>query len=138
MDEIQPKLKCPVNQNAECDAEGRSSGPIPKFSRFSLVDEKQARKIINNPINKFSAGYGEMPSIVIKQKLKHTSYLINVTLISDSFPEKLKIAKIWPILKKADKTKTNNYRPGAFLCTVSEIYEKVSHSQLSYYLENIF
>ena len=72
----------------------------------------------------------------------HCSYkpitaLINQSLTTGVFPEKLKTAKVVPIFKKDDIHCFNNYRPISLLPAISKIYEKIVHVQLfDYFTSN--
>ena len=58
-------------------------------------------------------------------------------LLTDIFPEKLKIAKIKPIFKKDDPHLPDNYRPISLLPSISKVFEKVAFLQLyDYFSEN--
>ena len=63
--------------------------------------------------------------------------IINQSLMLGSFPDKLKIAKIRPLLKKNDPSSFTNYRPISLLPVISKIFEKVIHKQLlNYFTSN--
>ena len=47
-------------------------------------------------------------------------------------PEQWKVSKIIPIFKKGDKTKIENYRPIANLCSTSKTFEKLILKQIHY------
>ena len=59
--------------------------------------------------------------------------IINQSLKSGIFPNKLKIAKVTPIYKEGDKKIITNYRPISVLPVVSKVFETVIHEQLSGY-----
>ncbi|KAK6166965.1 hypothetical protein SNE40_022161 [Patella caerulea] len=58
------------------------------------------------------------------------TYIINLCISKDIFPEQLKFAKLIPIHKKEDKDLPNNYRPISVLPTISKIFEKHISSQM--------
>ena len=62
-----------------------------------------------------SAGYDEVPSRILKQNInifiKPLTHLINSSIKEGIFPDELKIAKVVPIFKAADKHCIENYRP---------------------------
>ena len=64
---------------------------------------------------------------------KPLTLIINQSLITGIFPEKLKLAKVIPLYKKDDKLITNNYRPISLLTSISKLFEKVVFEQLSGY-----
>ena len=54
------------------------------------------------------------------------SHLINKSFLCGKFPDCLKIARVTPILKSAEKDKPGNYLPISILPALSKIYEKIS------------
>ena len=63
--------------------------------------------------------------------------IINQSLITGIYPDKLKTAKVIPMYKKGDKTKCDNYRPISLLCAISKLFEKVVYNQLyDYFTKN--
>ena len=60
------------------------------------------------------------------------SLLINQSLCTGIFPEKLKVAKIRPIFKKGDESMVDNYRPVSILPALSKVFEKVVFDTLDH------
>ncbi len=56
--------------------------------------------------------------------IKPITIIINQTINTGIFPDKLNIAKIIPIFKKDDETQFTNYRPISLLPTISKIFER--------------
>ena len=56
--------------------------------------------------------------------------LINISLETGVFPDKLKMAKIIPIFKVDDPPLFKNYRPISLRTNFSKFYERVMHSRL--------
>jgi hypothetical protein len=52
-------------------------------------------------------------------------HLINISLETGVFPDKLKMAKIIPIFKADDPQLFENYRPISFLTNFSKFYERI-------------
>ena len=61
----------------------------------------------------------------------------NFGLLNDIFPNFLKNAEVKPNFKKKSRTEVENYRPVSILPTISKIYERLIHKQLSTYFEPI-
>ena len=62
--------------------------------------------------------------------------IINQSLTTGIFPDKLKIAKVTPVYKKCDKKLINNYRPISVLPVISKDFETVIFDQLTEYFTN--
>ncbi|MEX3613620.1 MAG: reverse transcriptase domain-containing protein [Burkholderia gladioli] len=88
--------------------------------------------------NKRSSGFDGVPVKVLKSMhseiLKPLSHLINLSVISGTIPECLKLATIFPIHKKRDYDAKENYRPISLLSTFSKIFEQIVYNRLIEYL----
>ena len=65
------------------------------------------------------------------------SIIINQSLCTGIFPDKLKIAKVIPLYKKDDNKSFGNYRPISLLSSISKIFERVAFNQLYDYFTSI-
>ena len=73
----------------------------------------------------------------LKHKIvKLLTFIINQSLKTGTFPDKLKVARVRLLFKKGDNQLITNYRPISILPWLSKIFEKVMHMQLTYYLES--
>ena len=70
-----------------------------------------------------------------KTKQRGLTHVINLSLINLEFPNKWKLAKVVPLLKKDDPLNPKNYRPVALLPIFSKILERVVFKQVVEYLE---
>ena len=61
--------------------------------------------------------------------------LFNNTLLTSSFPTKLKVADVTPVFKKDDPLKMKNYRPVSVLPVVPKIFERILHKQMSLHVD---
>lgn len=107
---------------------------------FKPIDDKTVIKTITNLSTKDSYGIDGISTNLLKS-IKHIiakplTTIINQTLKSGIFPEKLKIAKVTPIYKKGDEHLFSNYRPISLLPSMSKIFEKIICIQLYEYFEN--
>ena len=98
--------------------------------KFKLVTEEDIFKIISKLDSKNSTGYDQISSNLLKKRIneyihKPLTLIVNQSLSSGIFPNKLKIAKVIPIFKKDDTHLLNNYRPISLLPTISKVFEKV-------------
>ena len=73
--------------------------------------------------------------IAIKHEIvKPLTFIINQSLKTGTFPDRLKVARVRPLFKKGDHQLITNYRPISILPSLFKIFEKVM--QLTYYLES--
>ena len=56
-------------------------------------------------------------------------------LTQNSFPQNLKLADVVPVFKKCDSTCAKNYRPISALPTVSNVFERLMHDQITTYVD---
>ena len=59
--------------------------------------------------------------------------IINQSLNNGIFPDKLKMAKIFPIFKKGNKHNIKNYRPISLLTSISKVFERAVFDQVFSY-----
>jgi hypothetical protein len=112
--------------------------------KFDLVTEDNVLKIINSLQLKNSYGHDGISVRILKgiapSILKAITLIINQSLITGIFPDKLKIARVIPLFKKGTATDMNNYRPISLLTATSKVFEKVAFTQLYSYFQmnNLF
>ena len=96
-----------------------------KFN-FTLVDETVVEKVVKGLNPKSSCGKVGISTILLKKIIPEIkaplTIIINQTLKTGIFPDKLKIAKVLPLFKKGDKTVFTNYRPISLLSSISKIF----------------
>ena len=106
---------------------------------FSTVDENDVLKVINSLKSKSSSGIDSMSTKLsksIKVKVSPILTLIfNQSIMAQTFPNRLTIAKVVPVYKKGDPMCFENYRPISLLPTISKVFERLLHNQMTYYLE---
>ncbi len=56
--------------------------------------------------------------------------IINQTINTGTFPDKLKISKVTPVYKKDDQTQFTNYRPISLLPVISKIFQRINYNQV--------
>ena len=56
-------------------------------------------------------------------------------LTENLFPQNLKLADVIPVFKKCDQTCARNYRPMSVLPTVSKVFERLMHDQITTYMD---
>ena len=116
------------------------SHEMPALNSFSLVSDEELLTIVKEMSHK----YCDLDPLPIKILLKFLpellpllSFIVNESLLSGSFPNKLKEALVRPSLKKTDLDSEclGNYRPISNLSFLSKIIEKCVALQLTKYLE---
>ena len=96
-------------------------------------------KIIDKLSIKKATGVDKISVKILKESfVPHFKDLINLTINTYTFPDKIKLGQVAPIFKKNDPLVKSNYRPVSILPVRSKIYEKVLSEQLSNYFESIF
>ena len=108
-----------------------------KYSKTSLLNylflslQPKKKKSLDLLLtkNKTSSEFDEISltlmKLIIKSLPKHLADLCNLSLLTCSFPNKLKIAHITPVFKSGKKDDPINYRPISILPSFSKIFEKV-------------
>ena len=97
------------------------------------TSEQEIIKIIEMLPNKNSSGYDNISNILLK-KLKHSilkplNIIFNKSITSGIFPEKMKLADVFPLHKGKERFLPTNYRPISLLLTISKVLEKLINTQ---------
>ena len=107
---------------------------------FDWVTPNEVTKIVNGYKPKTSKGNDGISMKLFKSifpsLVNAITLLINQSLTTSIFPNKLKIAKIMPLLKKPNIYQLNNFRPISLLPCVSKLIEKCVFNQLYSYFES--
>ena len=108
---------------------------------FKLVTKDEIVKIVRELHPKSSFGQDNISTILLKaismEIYETLTLIINQSLSTGIFPDKLKIAKIKPIFKKENPNIPDNYRPISLLPAISKVFEKVAFIQVyAYFMEN--
>lgn len=95
--------------------------------------------IIKNLKNSKSTGNDKI-SVNLLKKCMHQialplTNILNTSISNGIFPEKLKLAKIKPLLKSGSKNIMDNYRPICILSSFSKVFEKYIAVRLVAFLE---
>ena len=113
---------------------------IPKDSfHFSPVTAKFVLDELKKLQISKSTGLDMIPARFLKDGARISyeplKYIIDLSLMSSTFPNDMKMAKVTPLYKKKDKTDVSNYRPISVLSVVSKILEKSVHAQMEKYFQ---
>ncbi len=127
-------------ENINNDYKQYLTNKTDKIFKFEEIREESIIHIINGLKNTNTTGHDLLSNKLLKlikcEIAKPLTFIINQCLHTGYFPDKLKLARIRPLFKKGDKNAITNYRPISILPSVSKIFERVIHKQLSSYLEN--
>ena len=126
-------IKQPKNRSFK---EYLKNPPASKLT-FKNISEGDTLKIINNLNTKKSSGQDGLSLNLLKyiklELAKSITLIINQSLNTGIFPDKLKIAKLTPIHKQNDKTRIDNYIPISLLPAISKIIERAIFDQITTY-----
>ena len=109
--------------------------------KFKTINNAVTLQYLSNLKPSNSCGHDDISSAILKSISNEISdcitLIINQSIVTGSFPENLKLAKVVPIFKKDDKSQIKNYRPISVLPVISKIFENVMHTQLiEYFTDN--
>ena len=108
---------------------------------FQLIDDSNFDNIIQSIHTKTSSGHDGISVKLLKYLApalrQPLTIIIDQSLLTGIFPEKLKIAKVLRLFKKNDYMLMDNYRPISLLRAISKVFEKVVCNQLyTYFISN--
>ena len=107
---------------------------------FELIERNEVEKIIKGFEPKTSSGNDGLSLKLLKLIKTEISpsltILINQSLATGIFPDKFKIAKITPLIKKPNIFEIDNFRPISLLSSISKVVEKCVFNQLYNYFES--
>ena len=141
---IGPKLTKNIIQKDQSNISYRKyiNTSILSSFNFQLIDDESLRKTFHSLRTKSSSGYDGISTRLLKflapALISSLRLIINQSLITGIYPDKLKTAKVIPLYKKGDKTKCDNYRPISLLCAICKLFEKVVYNQLYDYFTKKF
>ena len=107
------------------------SKPLPNFAP---VTPKELYEIVKNFKDGKAPGVDDIAISIVKKTVDVISdplvSIINSSLSSGVFPDKLKISKIIPIHKSDDASLVQNYRPISILPALSKIFERAVYNRI--------
>ena len=108
--------------------------------KIQFISEKNVTDIINKLKPKTSCGVDKISNSLLKfinlEITKPLTLIINQSIQTGIFPNKLKLARVLPIYKKNDNMILDNYRPVSVLPSISKVFEKVIYNQLYQYFDD--
>ena len=107
---------------------------------FDCVSESRVMRVIKTLAAKNSTGIDSISTNVLQKLapvvINPLTHIINQSLCTGIFPNRLKIAKVIPLFKKSDPHIFDNYRPISLLSSISKTFEKVVFNQVYAYFTN--
>jgi len=96
-------------------------------------------KKINSLKIKESSGYDKVSKKILKISVPFISsplsYICNKSMLSGTFPTRLKYAIAKPLLKKGDNENVANYRPISLPTSFSKVFERIIYDRLLKHIE---
>ena len=139
---IGPDLAKEINTDGKPDVMSYMGQKRNKRLFFNFTTAEKIRKIIMSLKTKSSSGEDGISSAFLKNEhilsaiCPSLTILVNQSLCTGIFPERLKVAKVIPLFKdKGDDFSFEYYRPISLLSTISKVYERVVFDQLYEYFD---
>ena len=136
--EIGPNLSKKITINSSKSYQSFLTEKIDHSFEFEEVTVDDIKNIISKIKPKSSSGHDNISSILLKKISDYVSptlaLIINQSLRTGIFPEKLKIAQVMPLYKKDSPHTFDNYRPISLLPVISKVFEKAVYIQLYNYM----
>jgi len=115
-----------------------AKSPDSSFA-FNPVSSLEIEFEISSIPNSKSHGLYSCPTQLLKYSSNVISgilaEILNLSIFSGVYPNKLKMAKIVPIFKQDDETDANNYRPISLLSNFNRIFEKIVFKRMESFIE---
>ena len=115
-----------------------NSVPSDSLSSFNHVTAEELKSIAKGFKDGKASGADNIPISIIKKTLDLISNpllsIINLSLSTGVFPDRLKISKIIPVFKSDNASLVQNYRPISILPAFSKIFERAVYNRLFQFL----
>ena len=116
------------------------AGNQASFTSQAITPE-QVDKIIRDLKNSKASGMDNLDTYILKLTRKtivpSVCHILNLSLQTNKFPTKWKLAKVVPLYKgKGSKLDPKNYRPVAILPILSKVLERAMFQQLVTYMDS--
>ena len=120
---IGPDLSKKIPKHQDKSMESYLKENILCSFNFELIEQDTVKKIIKRLNAKHSSGHDNVSTILLKEirlLISPLTLILNQSLTTGIFPDKLKIAKIILLFKKDDPHYFDNYRPISLLRPLSQ------------------
>ena len=103
---------------------------------LSPITDNETRDIINSlDSNKSNDISPKLLKALCNTFCPILTYLFNSCMLTGTFQDELKIARVIPLFKSGNRNLMSNYRPISILPTISKIFEKLIHVRLYQFLD---
>ena len=123
-----------ISQPQNISFEDYLSTPFTPCFKFTLVDTDTVAKVIDQMKPKSSCGFDGLSNKLLKmiknEIIDCITLIINQSFSTNTFPDKLKLAKVIPLHKKNENYLFDNYRPISLLPSFSKVIERIMHTQI--------
>ena len=132
---------CFVSKDAWKKYESAIQTDDENLCELQCVGTEAVSKILHSlKVNK-AAGLDKIPARLVRdaevELAPSLTYLINKSITDGTVPALWKVARVTPLYKSEDKLLVENYRPISVLPVLSEVLERVVHTQMSAYLDHL-
>ena len=133
---VGPNLASKILQNSN-DYKSHLPDITTLFAEQNLTEQELEEAVASLKPNKSPSCdsiYVNVIKAIYKELKRPLLYIFDQSLKSGIFPDKLNIAKVFPICKSGKKYIPSNYRPISVLPCFSKILERIMYSRLYNYL----
>ena len=114
------------------------AGSLPNSCFCEEISLHELQLTISNLKNKNSSGPDKISTRLLKECGDVLSipllHVLNKSLCTGIFPEKMKLARVVPIYKTGDNMLVSNYRPISLLSVFSKVFEKLVYGRVLFFL----
>ena len=131
---IGPKMSKNLRSNSDKSVSFCMAQTILSSFNFACVNSDIVGKTILELSSKNTSGADGLSTNLLKRIFKSIApplyVIINQSLVTGFFPDRLKIAKVFPLFKKEDYHMFDNNRPISLLSSISKVVEKIVFIQV--------
>ena len=124
-----PKLADLIKTDESVQGGWKGDSKVMQSMFLREVSEKEIVSIVKKLKNKTSTDCDGLDMVIVKKTvdciIKPLCYIFNLSFHTGIFPDRMKVAKVIPLLKSGDKHSFNNYRPVSLLSQFSKLIEKL-------------
>ena len=135
---IGPKFSCNVPLLGKVATAKDYMTQVESSFEFQKIDSKDVFKLINKLNLRKASGCDKISNRLLKISgpyiYEALTNLFNLSLTTNKFPTRWKIAKVFPLHKTEERDNANNYRPISVLSSLARLFERLVYNQMYAYL----